>query len=153
MAPHQQVFVYGTLLRGEVNHHLLAGARWLGAHRTQPCFTMYLLGAYPGVSRGGGTAVSGEVFRLSGAGLRRLDRLEEFPRLYDRHLITTAFGRAWIYLYRGDTRDRPRIRGGDWRAYAADPESWRCAGVRGTRDPKNPRHRRRRPSVSDLVPA
>lgn len=142
-AVHQQVFVYGTLLRGEVNHGLLRGARWLGEHRTQACYTMYALGAYPGVTRGGRTAVSGQVFRVDGAGLRRLDRLEDYPRLYDRQLIQTPYGRAWIYLYRGDLRDRPVIAGGDWRSFAADPDSFRSAGVRGTRDPKNPRYRQR----------
>jgi hypothetical protein len=37
---HHRVFVYGTLLRGQVNHHLLAGAVRLGTHRTAPVFTL-----------------------------------------------------------------------------------------------------------------
>jgi gamma-glutamylcyclotransferase (GGCT)/AIG2-like uncharacterized protein YtfP len=151
MSLHHQVFVYGTLLRGDVNHPLLQGARFLGEHRTRPCFTMYALGAYPGVAGGGRTAVTGEVFRVDGAGLKRLDRLEDYPRLYDRQLIPTPYGRAWIYLYRGDLRDRPVIQGGDWRAFAADPDSFRSAGVRGTRDPKNPRQRHGRESAGGPV--
>lgn len=103
---------------------------------------MFNLGAYPGVCRGGRTAVTGEVYRVDSAGLRYLDRLEEYPRLYDRQLIWTPFGRAWIYLYRGDRRGRPVIQGGDWRAFAADPDSYRAAGVRGARDPKNLRRPR-----------
>ncbi|HYN79683.1 MAG TPA: gamma-glutamylcyclotransferase family protein [Lamprocystis sp. (in: g-proteobacteria)] len=132
-----RVFVYGTLLRGEVNHHLLAGARFLGPHRTDPCFCLLRVGAYPGVVRAGGDAIRGEVFQVDTAGLRRLDRLEEYPRLYDRQLILTPYGRAWIYLYRGPRADRPVIHRGDWRAYAADPASYRAAGVRHTRDSKN----------------
>ena len=58
-----QVFVYGTLLAGEVNHHLLAGAELRGTHRTQPSFTMFSLGAYPGVARVGSTSIVGEVYR------------------------------------------------------------------------------------------
>lgn len=134
-----RVFVYGTLLAGEVNHALLAGARRLGPHRTAPCYTLYRLGAYPGVVRGGRTAVVGEVYALDAQGLRRLDRLEEYPRLYDRQPIPTPYGRAWIYLYRGRLADRPAIGSGDWRAYAAAPDSLRAAGVRGTRDSKNRR--------------
>jgi gamma-glutamylcyclotransferase (GGCT)/AIG2-like uncharacterized protein YtfP len=137
-----RVFVYGTLLRGEINHPLLAGAGFLGTHRTDPCFSLYLLGAYQGAVRGGDTALSGEVFRVDTGGLQRLDRLEEYPSLYDRQGIWTPYGRAWIYLYRGPLRDRPVIQGGDWRAFAADPDSYRAAGVRRTRDPKNRRHRR-----------
>jgi gamma-glutamylcyclotransferase (GGCT)/AIG2-like uncharacterized protein YtfP len=132
----QQVFVYGTLLRGDVNHHLLAGAQYLGPHRTAPCFALYLLGAYPGAVRGGTCAIVGEVYAVDHAGLRRLDRLEDYPRLYDRQLLGSPYGRAWIYLYRGSVQDRPMIRGGDWRAFATDPDSMRAAGVRRVRSPK-----------------
>ena len=80
-----QVFVYGTLLRGEVNHHLLAGARFLGTHRTAPCFSLVLLGAYPGAVRVGDTALVGEVFRLDTAGLKSEARMSalEFLRAND----------------------------------------------------------------------
>ncbi len=135
-AMRQRVFVYGTLLRGEVNHRLLDGADWLGPHRTSPCFTLYRVGAYPGAARGGATAIVGEVYAVDGAGLRQLDRLEDYPLLYDRHWIPTPYGRAWIYVYRGRLRDRPVIGGGDWRAFAADPRSCRAAGVRHLRDAK-----------------
>ncbi|QVL48228.1 MAG: gamma-glutamylcyclotransferase [Thiocapsa sp.] len=132
----QRVFVYGTLLRGEVNHHLLAQAEYLGSHRTAACFSLYLLRAYPGAVRGGATAIRGEVYAVDHAGLRRLDRLEDYPALYDRRLLATPFGRAWIYLFRGSVRDRPLIPGGDWRTFVADPDSIRAAGVRRVRDPK-----------------
>lgn len=133
------VFVYGTLLRGEVNHGLLADAEHMGPHRTGPCFTLFSLGAYPGVSRGGRTAVHGEVYRVDDAGLARLDRLEDYPRLYDRTLIPTPHGRAWIYLYRGRVRGRRVIRSGDWRSLTRDADSLQAAAIRTTRDPKNPR--------------
>jgi gamma-glutamylcyclotransferase (GGCT)/AIG2-like uncharacterized protein YtfP len=137
-----RVFVYGTLLRGEVNHHLLRTARFLGPHRTEPRFTLLVLGAYPGLVDGGETAVFGEVYGVDAAGLRRLDQLEDYPRLYDRRVIATPHGRAWVYLYRGPRRDRMRLADGDWRRHS------RGAGLRSTaarrrRDPKNPSHRRR----------
>jgi gamma-glutamylaminecyclotransferase len=135
----QRVFVYGTLLQGEVNHDLLAGARRLGVCRTPSCLRLFLLGAYPGAVLGGRTAVSGEVYEVDGACMGRLDRLEEYPVLYDRRLIPTVFGRAWIYLYRGRLDGCPVIRDGDWRRFAADPRSCRAAGVRASRDPKTRR--------------
>jgi gamma-glutamylcyclotransferase (GGCT)/AIG2-like uncharacterized protein YtfP len=144
---HHRVFVYGTLLRGQVNHGLLAraqfGARFLGSHRTEPRFTLFLLGAYPGLVAGGSTAVLGEVYRVNDAGLRALDRLEDFPRLYDRTLVQTPYGRAWVYLYRGGVGDRPVIASGDWRALASTGLPLRAAAIRNRPDPKNPSRRRR----------
>jgi gamma-glutamylcyclotransferase (GGCT)/AIG2-like uncharacterized protein YtfP len=137
------VFVYGTLLAGEVNHDLLCTADLLGPHRTDPCFTMFDLGAYPGVTRNGGTAICGEVYRVDAKGLERLDRLEAFPQLYDRELIGSPFGRAWIYLYRGSVNGRSVIRSGNWRKLAGGVDSFRAAGVRAMRDPRNPRWRKR----------
>lgn len=133
------VFVYGTLLAGEVNHGLLGDGPLLGAHRTAPRFELLDLGAYPGAVRGGGTRILGEVVEIDSLGLARLDRLEEYPRLYDRERIPTPFGRAWIYLYRSRTADRPRVPNGDWRAYACNPDSYRAAGIRSTRSSKNRR--------------
>ncbi|MBK1702003.1 gamma-glutamylcyclotransferase family protein [Thiococcus pfennigii] len=131
-----RVFVYGTLRRGEVNHRLLADAEFLGGHRTEPCFALYDLGAYPGLTRGGRTAVVGEVYRVDTAGLRRLDRLEDYPRLYTRTPIASPWGPAWIYCYRGRIQDRPLIRSGDWRALTSVPGSFRAAAIRRARDPK-----------------
>jgi gamma-glutamylcyclotransferase (GGCT)/AIG2-like uncharacterized protein YtfP len=138
-----RVFVYGTLLRGEVNHSLLSGAELVGPHRTEPRFTLYLLGAYPGAVKGGRTAVAGEVYRVDGEILRWLDRLEDYPRLYTRETIPTAHGKAWIYLYRGRIRGRTVIVSGDWRDLIGPPHSVRAAAVRSRRDPKNPRLRER----------
>jgi gamma-glutamylcyclotransferase (GGCT)/AIG2-like uncharacterized protein YtfP len=138
---HRHVFVYGTLLAGEVNHHLLAGCELLGRHRTDPRFTMLDLGAYPGVARGGSTAIAGEIYRVDSKRLELLDRLEDYPRLYDRVLIPSPYGRAWIYPYRGRVNGRAVIRSGDWRTLTANPGSFRAASIRTARDPKNPRWR------------
>lgn len=136
-----RVFVYGTLLRGEVNHGLLADAELLGVHRTEPRFTLYRLGAYPGLSGAGGTAVRGEVYRVNDAGLKVLDRLEDYPRLYDRILIPTPYGRAWVYVYRGRLAGRQPIGSGDWRDVTDGARPVRAAAVRLRRDPKNPSRR------------
>ncbi len=115
----QRVFVYGTLLQGECNHHLLAGAIYLGPHRTPPGFTLILLDHYPGLIRGGPHTVVGEVYLINGLILRRLDRLEGYPVEYDRQQFATPYGKAWVYLYRGPCAGRMVIRGGDWRAFVA----------------------------------
>jgi gamma-glutamylcyclotransferase (GGCT)/AIG2-like uncharacterized protein YtfP len=108
------VFVYGTLRRDEVNHHLLKGARYRGQHITEPCYKMVDLGAYPGVVKCGRTRIQGEVYQVCAAEMATLDRLEGYPRDYTRELIATPWGKAWIYLYRGSLRSRKRIAGGVW---------------------------------------
>lgn len=133
---HHRVFVYGTLLRGEVNHHLLAGAACLGAHRTAPVFSLYNLGTYPGLIGGGSSAVSGEVYHIDGAILRRLDALEDYPRLYGRDLIRTPYGETWVYLYRGGVFGRKVIPSGNWRALTRDRESVLAGAIRNTRNAK-----------------
>jgi gamma-glutamylcyclotransferase (GGCT)/AIG2-like uncharacterized protein YtfP len=138
-----QLFVYGTLMRGEVNHCLLGAAEYVGAHRTEPGFTLYRLGAYPGAVRGGKTRIAGEVYRVTGAEFRRIDALEEHPRLYRRELIPTPYGRAWIYLFRGSRRACTLIPSGDWRRLTDAAGGLTAAAIRHTRDPKNPRWQQR----------
>jgi gamma-glutamylaminecyclotransferase len=118
------VFVYGTLVARRGQSWLVCspmrGSWPSGAHRTEPCFTLYALGGYPGLIGGGRTAISGEVYRVNQATLCMLDRLEDYPRLYLRRLIQTRFGRAWVYLYRGPVKDRAVIESGDWRDLSRD---------------------------------
>ena len=111
----EQVFVYGTLRRGEANHGLLREACWLDGHRTEPCYTLLNLGSYPAAIAGGTTALTGELYRINRAQLRWLDRLEGHPDLYQRMPIDTPHGKAWIYLYRRKINGAPPIPSGDWR--------------------------------------
>ena len=50
-----KIFVYGTLMRGEGNHSLLSSesTQFLGEAITQRGFTLYDLGAFPGMVKGG----------------------------------------------------------------------------------------------------
>jgi len=75
------------------------------------------LGPYPGVTRGGKTAIAGEVFAVDQALLARLDRLEDYPRTYDRTVLATPWGSAFIYLFRSPTSDPPLVVSGDWPSY------------------------------------
>ena len=108
------VFVYGTLRRGESNHFLIQSARYCGEHRTSPEYHFWDCGAYPAASRGGSTAIDGELYGVSPRLLRALDRLEDVPRLYRREIISTDLGSAWIYLVRGRPPGAPKLALGDW---------------------------------------
>lgn len=110
-----RMFVYGTLLQGEHNHHWLAGAALLGVCRAPACYTLLDLGSYPAAAPGGRTAIAGEVYALDKNLLTRLDRLEHYPQAYGRRLIPTPYGPAWMYYYRRPYRGAAVIPGGDWR--------------------------------------
>ncbi|MFH1035679.1 MAG: gamma-glutamylcyclotransferase family protein [Pseudomonadota bacterium] len=120
------VFVYGTLRRGYVNHHLLAGARGLGPARTQQAFALYL-GEFPYLVEDEAVcAVAGELYGVGPAGLGLLDDLERHPDWYERRLTPVIDGQgqvrqAWVYFYpqargrllaSGDLAEAPDYTGG-----------------------------------------
>ena len=111
----QLVFVYGTLKRGEKNHHWLEGASWQGEAEL-PGVVLHDLGPFPMAVIGAGLAL-GEVYAVEGSGLAKLDELEGYPRLYNRQVMELVDGRrAWVYLGRPrQVRHAPVLRGGVWR--------------------------------------
>jgi gamma-glutamylcyclotransferase (GGCT)/AIG2-like uncharacterized protein YtfP len=110
----QLVFVYGTLKRGEKNHHWLEGASWQGEAELNGVL-LHDLGPFPMAVIGEGTAF-GEVYAVKVRGLARLDELEGYPRLYVRQLLSLSDGRrAWVYLGRPrQVRHAPQVDGGSW---------------------------------------
>jgi gamma-glutamylaminecyclotransferase len=121
------LFVYGTLLRGERNHHLLHGATALGEGRSAAAYELLDAGGYPAMVSGGTTAIVGEVYAVDEPTLAALDRLEDHPSYYRRTPIDLVDGRR-VETYLLD-RDRaagmPRLPAGDWRAATAAPPTTR----------------------------
>lgn len=122
------VFVYGTLRRGQGNHHLLAEAGW-GGEQELPGARLHDLGPFPMAIATAATAatdttatatpadsVQGELWWVDGATLEQLDRLEGHPRLYERHWLALASGQvAWVYLGRPrQVRHAPVLPHGRW---------------------------------------
>ena len=71
------VFVYGSLKRGHVLHHLLESQPCHGHATTKPFYRLFDLGSYPGlVEWPEGLAIQGEVYRIDAECLRRLDEAE-----------------------------------------------------------------------------
>ena len=111
-----KVFVYGSLKRGYGNHqHHLDKSEFLGQAETLPQYSLFSLGAYPGVIKGGVTSVQGELYGVDKEGLRNLDRLEGHPSYYQREVIETSEGEAWIYLLPEEQyKDYKVIENGTW---------------------------------------
>jgi gamma-glutamylcyclotransferase (GGCT)/AIG2-like uncharacterized protein YtfP len=116
-AAHSVLFVYGSLLMGEVNHAQLTGARKLADALTEARFELVDLGPYPALVRGGATSVAGELYEVTARLLAALDAFEGHPDLYRRERIRLADGReVGAYLYDAErAQPYPRIASGRWR--------------------------------------
>src|SRR5690606_23028626 len=118
----ERVAVYGTLKRGQGNFHLLTTSRYLGPD-TLDGLCLYDLGPYPG-ARGAvaGQTIEVEVFEVDAATMAALDALEEYVShapdtgMYDRILVNSRFGPAWVYLYNLSVEGCQRVAGGCWTA-------------------------------------
>lgn len=99
MSSRHDVFVYGTLMRGEHHHESLAGGRFLGPAETLPQYDLVQIDYYPALVPGGTGKVMGELYQVDDATLQRLDELEEVPAYYVRERIELVDGRsAFAYL-------------------------------------------------------
>ncbi|EHD20272.1 MULTISPECIES: gamma-glutamylcyclotransferase family protein [Brenneria] len=107
-----RIIVYGSLRRKQGNSHWMTNAQWLGDCRLDG-FELYDLGHYPAVVPGNGEIYC-EVYRISSSILAELDALKRDGHEYQRELIATPLGNAWIYLYKHSVAGLPRIASGDW---------------------------------------
>lgn len=108
-----RVLVYGTLRQGESNHHLLSDSQFLGHVVTQAQFQLFDLGPYPAAIKGEQSLVA-EVYFVDEDTMKQLDILEDYPHEYDRELVSTPHGQAWIYLYQNKRLLTKIIPSGDW---------------------------------------
>ncbi|XP_018337897.1 PREDICTED: putative gamma-glutamylcyclotransferase CG2811 isoform X2 [Trachymyrmex septentrionalis] len=92
-SPLHRVFVYGTLKRGEPNHGLMKDtahgyAKFLGLGKTTIQYPLVIATKYniPFLLKkpNTGNYVFGEIYDVDSNMLKRLDELEEHPKLYER---------------------------------------------------------------------
>lgn len=131
-----QIFVYGSLLTGESNHHVAAPYLLEFAPGTIRG-RLIDLGPYPALVRTDvhqGIDIQGEWFIVTEQGLRAMDELEEYygpgkANVYDRIWVKDLYEEreGWVYVWHED-RGYPGIEGGSWRNHLkakteADPIS------------------------------
>ncbi len=116
------LFVYGTLMTGEIRHRLLAPARIRSIVTASVAGELLNLGGYPGLQRSsnGHGRVRGELIEFQELDeiLSALDA-EEGPE-YRREILTVTPDngppcRAYAYLLTGEGLEFPAIHSGDWR--------------------------------------
>lgn len=120
--PTFNVFVYGSLLKGFMNHRIVAASKSLGSFETKRRYRMLSLGSYPAVHKAPKflreraeagefhylrmlheqyRPVRGEVYNVDQKTLNRLDALEGNGSYYTRELLPIkGFPQrvAWVYL-------------------------------------------------------
>jgi molybdenum cofactor cytidylyltransferase len=113
------LFVYGTLMRGEVRHGVLAGQRFLREAVTRPKYLLFDLGDYPGLvaADGEGQAIHGELYEVARGLIPVLDEIEEAPALYRLEPVEIEGEAAPVltYIYRLAVEGAPLCAGGRWR--------------------------------------
>jgi gamma-glutamylcyclotransferase (GGCT)/AIG2-like uncharacterized protein YtfP len=113
-----ELFVYGTLMRGEHHHDVMLEAEFVREAETLPAYELVLIDYFPAMLEGGQTRVCGELYRVDGETLARLDALEEVPHYYIRARIALADGQSadTYVMPRERARGAVRIPSGSFRA-------------------------------------
>lgn len=101
MSPTIRFFICGSALRGQPDHGVLQGAKFLGEIRTAPRYRMLSVNnAHPGVSmvKRDGVPLAGELYELTPAQHERL-LAQEPPDLYEDDVILEDGSTARAMLF------------------------------------------------------
>lgn len=101
------LFVYGTLKRGQCRASILDGQTFLADARTTPEYRMYNCGSYPALVEGGQNSIKGELWQIDARAKTMLDRVEGAPTLYDLQPVKLESHpdlECHSYIYKQSTR-------------------------------------------------
>ena len=109
-----RVLVYGTLMKGERNHHYMGQAKFITSDLAT-CDTDFVMLQFPSTSSPGdfspgvervtkkqtiNGAIVGEVYEVDENGLASMDDLEQNGIHYKREMVSLTDGsNAWIYIH------------------------------------------------------
>ena len=115
-----QIIAYGTLMTGERNHCFCRNA--VSIHPVTIRGTLYDTGwGFPAFVPGETGKVKAELIEIPFADWPAMDRLEGYPRLYDRQLIPATLEDgstvdAWVYVMNNIPEQAKVIACGDWKS-------------------------------------
>jgi len=107
------VFVYGTLMKGQTNHHYLNDSCEVG-QGVLSGYQMYHLGDYPGIVPDSAGQVKGEVYAVSQETLHQLDLLEdegdEYRRVTAKVMLNDQWLEdVWVYVYQREVKEEALV--------------------------------------------
>lgn len=111
------VAVYGTLRPGYGNHdRLLKNQSTHLGTTSYEGMAMISRGYFPAAFFKKGEKIVIDVFSVNNSVAKSLDNLEGYPHFYDRKIIDTEYGEAWVYFIQEHENDNPDdyIKDGDW---------------------------------------
>jgi len=119
------IAVYGSLRKEMGNDYILKNAKYLGEFKTDPIFSLYSLGSYPGLKENGSTSVVMEVYEVDNLTAQRVDSLEGYSAdspatFYDKIPINTPYGEASVYTYVNNIPQDRLVESGDWKEYKVE---------------------------------
>lgn len=123
------VGVYGSLREHLHNHRVIESptTKLIGEFKSEPIYTLFSLGSFPGLHKDGKTGVVLEVYEVDDEVFARLDNLEGYDEdspeysMYIREEEDTPFGKAWVYFYNNKQRGKA-IESGDWFEHLLEQE-------------------------------
>ena len=121
------VAVYGSLISELGNNPVIQNenTELLGEITSEPVYTLYDLGYFPGLHENGNTAVKMEVYLVDDEIARDVDGLEGYSpdrpaSFYDKKSIETPWGTASVYIYMGNPGEDQIVESGDWKTHFLD---------------------------------
>jgi gamma-glutamylcyclotransferase (GGCT)/AIG2-like uncharacterized protein YtfP len=113
-----RLFVYGTLKRGGMRHHVLAEQIFLGEVRTRPSYNLFDFTEHPALVHctSDGRSIRGEMYRVATSLLGVLDEIEDAPHLFRLEAIEIEGidEPVFAYLFQGATQGRPVCAEDSW---------------------------------------
>lgn len=110
----ENVFVYGTLMKGYWNHVLLKDQKFIGRGIIKG-YRMYHVSSFPGIVESGydEDIIVGELYEINEAILEDLDRLEDegymYKRLVEDVIIKDKIVKAHVYVWLGRIGESERV--------------------------------------------